>query len=150
MGSCLSISSFSVMVFACFLSLTVRACTLATAYRLANFAALQASAPLRFCRQSVYILSFAPQIDFRNCALAWAVTADLLCPLISLLSRLLLCLSLPFHLLSDRELVLSFLAVVTSPRASAFRHHLASLSTLLPVHSTPNHGCSLASSQLSL
>jgi len=58
-NSHLSISSFLVMVFACFPTLSVRACMVTPVHGLVNFAALQTSAPCRLFRQSFHILSFA-------------------------------------------------------------------------------------------
>jgi len=100
-NSHLSISSFSVIVFACIPSLPVRALTVPPARGLANFTALLTLAPLGLFRELVHILSFALRIDCYNSALAWDVAADLRLLFISLPSWLLLSLILPFHNLFD-------------------------------------------------
>jgi len=134
--SSLSISSFSVMVFACLSLLSVRAATVAPAHWLANFAALQTSGHLKFYRYSFQILSFVLPNDFSNSRVAWAVAANAHLLPIPLPSWLLSSFISPFYHLLDKAQILIFLAVVSSTLRSACWHHMALLSMSSHVVST--------------
>ena len=106
-----SISSFPVAMFACLPSGSIEGSTVVPARQLAYCAALQNSAPRRFCTSSLLIYLVNCRIDFGSFALALATLSDF-CLLSSVPAALLVSLMSTFRHLFDLAQILIFFAAV--------------------------------------